>query len=493
MKVYLIGAGPGDPELITVKASRIIGMCDTVVYDDLIPRQILALAPADAQKIYVGKRGGREYMKQPQINDLLAELAQEGHVVARLKGGDPCIFGRGSEEALFLKQKNIPFEFIPGITSAIAGPVSAGIPPTHRGYAASVTFVTAHEDPSKRSGFLNWNHLARQSGTIVFLMGARRIGSIAERLISEGMSPSTPCAMVQDATIPGQRHIISTLATAGIDAQEHKIGSPCVMVVGKVANLSKDLYAKPSNDLSGRSILITRPGHLAYRSAALFNAQGARAVIYPLIDISKLDFTLPDIPSYDMYIFTSQNAVPLFIDSMFAGGIDARIFAGKEIYCIGPKTRDTLKTYGIIPDGMAREFRAEGIFEMLASRDLKGKRICIPRAKSAREYLVNALAEKGAEVSVIPVYETILPRDATPTGLKAAIDETDTVLFTSPSGAKNAMHLLDNDPHILKEKRLVAIGPVTAKAMDNLGLSPDMVAKEYTDEGIISMLKGEEN
>lgn len=491
MKVYLIGAGPGDPELITVKAARIVGQCEVVIYDDLIPLEVLLLAKPGAEKIYVGKRAGRDNMQQPEINNLLLELARKGHSIARLKGGDPCVFGRGGEEALFLAEHQIPFEIIPGITSAIAGPISAGIPPTHRGLAASLKIVTAHEDPAKEAGFLDWHLLAQENGTLVFLMGATRIGAIAARLMQEGMDGMTPCALVQDATLSSQRHVATTLKDASDVAQKHQIASPCIMVVGKAVELSRTLYTKPDLPLAGMTVLITRPSHLAFRTASLFSAQGARAYLYPLVEITPLPFETPDITCYDLFVFTSQNAVPLFFEKIFANGLDARAFAGKGIYCIGPKTRDALKYYGIMPDGMAQEFRAEGIVDMLKSRDLSNKRVCLPRARGARPYLAQALTNRGARVDEILVYETTLPQNTDKQGFMAMVDKVDTIVFTSPSGVKNAQKLLEEDIGLLKEKRLVAIGPVTAEAMTKLGLPPHLTAREYTDAGIIALLKGE--
>jgi uroporphyrinogen III methyltransferase/synthase len=493
MKVYLIGTGPGDPELLSLKAERLIRMCDAVVYDDLIPVEILLLAKKGAKKIYVGKRGGKEYMKQPEINDLLVSLARQGLAIARLKGGDPCIFGRGGEEALFLRENGIPFEIIPGITSAIAGPESAGIPPTHRGMAPSVKFVTAHEDPAKESGFLDWQLLAQETGTIVFLMGAGRIEAVADRLISEGMDPGTPCALVQDATTPRQKQVGSTLREVAREAEKHRIGSPCIIIVGQVVRLGDKLFTAGNDQpLRGRSILITRPANLALGASRLFTSHGARAVVYPLVDIAGLDFELPDLRKYDMFIFTSQNAVPLFMEKAFSSGMDARAFSGSEILCIGPKTRDSLREYGIITDGMASEFRAEGIMDMLGSKDLSGKKICIPRSRDARPFLVDALRDRGAFVDEIPLYETVMPEDATREGFLQALTEVDTAVFTSPSGIRNASRLLGNELAALKVKKLVAIGPVTARAMEKLGLKPELVAGEYTDSGIIEALKGEQ-
>jgi uroporphyrinogen III methyltransferase / synthase len=491
MKVFLIGAGPGDPELITIKARRILEGCDAVVYDDLIPEEVLGLAPRQARKIYVGKRGGKEYMKQAQINELLLELAREDLTIARLKGGDPCIFGRGGEEALFLREYGIPVAIIPGITSAIAGPISAGIPPTHRGLAASVTFVTAHEDPAKESGFIDWSHLAKEPGTIVFLMGAGRIGAIAGKLMEEGMAADIPCAVVQDATTPSQRQVISTLGSIGQEAGLQHIASPCIIVVGKVVSLSGKLFSKNDLPLSGMSVLITRPDHLAFETASLFASKGARAVVYPLIEIAALPFEIPDLKTYDMLIFTSQNAVSLFFDKLFSLGKDARAFSLIEVLCIGPKTRDTLKGYGIVADGMAREFRAEGIVEFLGSRDLAGRKVCLPRARGARPYLVEALQAKGALVDEIIIYDTILPKTANPATFLQALTSIDTAIFTSPSGIKHALELLKGEPALLGSKRLVAIGPVTAKAMEGYGLTPALIASEYTDEGIIKALLGE--
>lgn len=491
MKVYLIGAGPGDPELITVKARRIIQECDAVVYDDLIPGEILGLAPRNARRFYVGKRGGRDYTRQPQINELLLNLARQGLTVARVKGGDPCIFGRGGEEALYLHEHGIPFEIVPGVSSATAGPVAAGIPPTHRGMAASVTFVTAHEDPAKESGFLDWSLLAKEPGTIVFLMGAGRISAIAEKLLVHGMSPDTPCALVQDATTPRQRHLVSTLSSVGEQALKHGIGSPCIVVVGRVASLSEKLYRRPDLPLSGMSVLITRPGHLALETSAIFASKGARTVVYPLIEISALPFDMPDLSACDMLIFTSQNAVDLFFDRLFGEKRDARFLGGVEILCIGPRTRDALMGHGIVADGMAAEFRAEGIVDMLEDRDLSGKRICLPRARGARPVLVEALRGRGAVVDELTIYDTVMPEHADHESFVSALDDVDTAVFTSPSGVRNAMALLYDKPEKLAAKRLVAIGPVTAKALEGYGLKPALVAGEYTDEGIVKALTGE--
>jgi len=489
MKVYLIGAGPGDPELITVKAVRAIGACDTVVYDDLIAEEILLLAKPGAEKLYVGKRAGKDYMRQNEINQLLLDLARQGRTIARIKGGDPCVFGRGGEEALYLKRNGIACEIIPGISSAIAGPISVGIPPTHRGLAASLKIVTAHEDPTKETGFLDWSLLARESGTIVFLMGATRLGAIAERLIAEGMDANTPCAFIQNATLPSRRHVLTTLAQAGEAAASHGIASPCVMVVGKVCDLSAELGQAPDLPLKGQSILITRPSHLAFQTAAFYASQGARTYLYPLIAIQDLPFDLPDIGVYDIIIFTSQNAVPLFMGKLYSAGHDSRALAGKEIYCIGPKTKEALARYGIIPDGMAAEFRAEGIMDMLAGQDLHAKRVCLPRAQGARPYLVQALHEKGAQVDEILVYATVMPAGADKQSFTDVLAKVDTVIFTSPSGAKNAQALLGDDLELLKDKRLVAIGPVTAGAMRKLGMAPDLTAHEYTDQGIMEILQ----
>jgi uroporphyrinogen III methyltransferase/synthase len=491
MKVYIIGTGPGDPELLTLKAARIIGECDVVVYDDLIPHAILALAKQDAKKVYVGKRGGKPHIKQDEINKILIDLAQKGHSVARLKGGDPFIFGRGGEEALFLKKHNIDFEVIPGITSAIAAPTEAGIPATHRGLASSFSIITAHEDPTKDETSLNWSVIARQTGTLTFLMGASKIASIAESLMKHGMDKKMPCALIEDATSGVSRHVISTLKDVGALSIKKKISSPCVMLVGKVANLSKKLYKSKDLALKGKTILITRPHHLAWETSLLFSALGAKTFVYPLVEIKPIKFPLPKIEGYNMFIFTSQNAVDIFMEKMIASKLDARAFANKEIWAIGPKTQKALKRYGIIADGMASEFRAEGIVKKLASKNLRDMRICLPRALEARPYLVDELTEKGAKVDEIWVYETILPGQADENEFRDILDKVNTVLFTSPSGVKNAVSLLKDDAKtVFSEKITVAIGPVTSACMEELGMHPTLIAKTYTDEGMIEALKG---
>ncbi len=490
MKVYLIGTGPGDPGLLTLKGAGIIPECDAVVYDDLIPNEVLLMAKASAEKYYVGKRAGKDYTKQPRINSLLLELAKRGLTIARLKGGDPCVFGRGGEEALFLKENGIPFEIIPGISSAIAGPISAGIPPTHRGLAASLKIVTAHEDPLKESGFLDWSLLAKETGTLVFLMGAGRINEISEALIREGMDSSTPCAIIQDATLPSQKHLVSTLAGMGLEAEKNGMGSPCIIVVGKVSGLSRDLFDTKERPLSGRSILITRPANLSYKTADAFAAQGAQVFIFPLIELKELPFSL-DISAYDMIIFTSQNAVPLFFKSLSEKGLDARSLAGKEIICIGPKTRDALSSFGIRADKMAEEFRAEGIMDLFDGRDIEGIKICLPRAKDARPFLADALRSRGAVVEEIFVYETAMPENADSGTFLSLAEKSDTIVFTSPSGARNAVLLAGDKIDLIRGKTLVAIGPVTAVAMEKLGIPAYQYAKEYTDEGIIQLMKGD--
>ena len=489
MKVYLIGAGPGDPGLLTVKAAGIIPGCDAVVYDDLIPDEVLFLAKPTAEKYYVGKRAGKDYMKQPQINNLLLKLAKRGLIIARLKGGDPCVFGRGGEEALFLKGNSIPFEIIPGISSAIAGPISAGIPPTHRGLAASLKIVTAHEDPLKESGFLDWGLLAKETGTLVFLMGAGRINEITEALIREGMDASTPCAIIQDATLASQKHIVSTLAEIGIEAEKTGIGSPCIIVVGKVAGLSRELFSFKEKPLTGRKVLITRPAHLSYKTSDAFSAQGAQVFIYPLIELKEIPFSIDDVSKYNMIIFTSQNAVPLFFRSLSAKGLDARALAGKELICIGPKTREALLSFGIRADKMAEEFRAEGIMDLLQGRDLKGLKICLPRAKDARPFLADALRSRGAMVEEIFVYETAMPENADAETFLSLARKCDTIIFTSPSGARNAVLLAGDKIDEIKGQTLIAIGPVTAGAMKELGITATASAAEYTDEGILELLK----
>ena len=488
MQVYLIGCGPGDPELLTLKAARLIPACDAIVYDDLIPDAALALARPDAERHYVGKRAGRDYLKQPEINALLLELARRGLKVARLKGGDPCLFGRGGEEALYLAENGVSCEVVPGLSSALAGLEYAGIPPTHRGLAASLKFVTGHEDPEKNSGFLNWSLLARESGTLVFLMGATRIAKIAQNLMDEGMDPATPAALIENATLPQQRHVLATLAGLSAAAAEHAIVSPCLIVVGQVAALSAQLYRPEAKPLSGRRILLTRPEHMSAASIARFAAAGAEVSSYPLIELKPLDFELPAATSFDAAIFTSQNAVTLFFERLHSAGLDSRYFGAKQVYCIGPKTSAALQNYGIMADGQAGEYRAEGIVAMLADKAVQGQRFLLPRAESARPYLKEALTERDAHVNEIKLYATIKPAAASRAGLLEALAKVDTVVFTSPSGARHAAELLDSDLNALAAKTIAAIGPVTADELARLKIPATITAGVYTDEGLIEAL-----
>ncbi len=490
-KVYLVGTGPGDPELLTLKAERVIRTADVLVYDDLIPPEVMGLVGKHALTIYVGKRAGKHKMGQEEINGLMVKLALEGKTVARLKGGDPCIFGRCGEEATYLKEHGVDFEIIPGISSATAGPVSAGIPPTHRQLSSSLRIVTAHEDPTKKDSLLDWENLARDKGTIIFLMGASRIGAIAKRLIKEGMDGDRPCALIQDATTGSQRHVLSTLEKVAEDAALAGIASPCIMLVGNVAVLARDLFRPAKLPLEGRSVLITRPVHLAWESALLFSSRGAKAYVYPLIEISKLDFDIPRIDSYDMFIFTSQNAVTIFMERLFSAGLDARVFGGREIVAIGPGTTGALNKYGIRVDTIAGTYTAEGIVDAIGMKDLKGRFICIPRAKGARPYLVKALEGMGAYVREILVYESRMPANACKESFYRVLSKVESVIFTSPSGASNAFKLLGKDTiHILASKTVIAIGPVTANFLKASGLEPDLSATIHTDMGIIEAMKG---
>jgi len=285
--------------------------------------------------------------------------------------------------------------------------------------------------------------------------------------------------------------MVSTLADMGPEADKNSIGSPCIIVVGKVADLSRDLFFTQDKPLSGRSILITRPAHLSYKTADVFAAEGAKVFIYPLIELKELQFSIDDVSGFDMIIFTSQNAVPLFFKSLTAKGQDSRALAGKEIICIGPKTRDALSTFGIKADKMAEEFRAEGIMDLFEGRNLEGMRICLPRAKDARPFLADALRSRGAAVEEIFVYETSMPENADTSTFLSLAEKCDTIVFTSPSGARNAVLLAGDQIDKIKGKTLIAIGPVTAEAMEKLGITASQYAKEYTDEGIIELMKGD--
>ena len=482
MTVYLVGAGPGDPGLLTVRALELITSADVIVYDRLIPAEALARARPEAELIYVGKEGGGESFPQPEIDRLLVEHAKAGRTVLRLKGGDPFVFGRGGEEAEALTDAGVPFEVVPGVTAGVAAPAYAGIPVTHRDLASAVAFVTGHEDPSKSQSALDWPALARFPGTLVIYMGVRRLEAIAEQLISAGRAGGEPAAVIERGTLPDQRVVAATLGTIAAEAAAAGIRAPAIAVLGPVAAVRERLRWFERRPLAGISVAVTRARAQASGLAARLQALGAAVIEAPAIRIVPIDGPAPDLSRYDLVCLTSPNGVQLLFDRLAAGGLDARSLAGIRVAAIGPGTAAALRAKGVIADVVPERFVAEGLVQSLAQVPVK--RALIARAATARDVLPDALRERGAEVDVLALYETL----AEPLSAEqlAAVRETDYITFTSSS---TVSFLLDAaGASGLGRARLVSIGPVTSGALQERGLRAHVEASRHDVDGLVDAL-----
>lgn len=513
--VYLIGAGPGDPGLLTVRGLELLRQADVVVYDRLAHPALLRHARSDAERVYVGKASAHHAMKQPDINALLIDRAKQGKSVARLKGGDPFVFGRGGEEAEECRAAGIPFEIIPGVTSAIAAPAYAGIPVTHRDAASSFAVVTGHErDDSRESGARapgqaeqrrDWSKLAHAADTLIFLMGVEALPEIAARLQENGRSGDTPVALVQWGTWTKQRVVSGTLATIVDEVKRVGLTPPAVCVVGEVVRLRESLrwFDDPdARPLFGKRIVVTRAREQASALCDLLLAKGAEPVEFPVIkiaslpDSSALDDALSRLSSYSWIVLTSANAVPALAERLSALNQDGRGFAGTKIAAIGPATAEALRQHlGLRADFVPSEAVAEAVLAEWPDDEMDGKRVLLPRALEAREILPEKLREKGAIVDVIPVYETILDADEAE-NLRTQLrnGEIDAVTFTSSSTVRNfAIALTGGEKNeltsLLQDVLIAAIGPVTADTAREFGLNPQIVAEEHTILGLVAALE----
>jgi uroporphyrinogen III methyltransferase/synthase len=489
-KVYLIGAGPGDPGLFTLRGVKVLQQADVVVYDYLANPRLLSYVKPGAELIYVGKKGGEaDPTSQDKIGRLLIEKALSGKVVARLKGGDPFIFGRGGEEGEELFQAGIPFEVVPGVTSAIAVPAYAGIPLTHRDYASTVAFLTGHEDPSKEDSTIPWEKVATGIDTLVFLMGVGNLPRIVGRLVTHGRAIDTPAAVIQWGTKPEQETVIGTLDTIVRLVEERGLGPPAILVVGDVVRLRERLSWFERRPLLGKRILVTRAREQARDFVELLEAQGAEVVQFPLIEFTPpetwepLDKAIKRLETYRWVIFTSANGVAAFFLRLGALRQDARRLGVAKICAIGPATAEALERHSIIPNVVPKEFRAEGIIEAFKQYDLREARILLPRAEAARDLLPKELEELGATVEVVPAYRT-LRADADREMLKQLFQDRkiDLVTFTSSSTVTAFMELLGTEDlkARLEGVRIACIGPITAATAEGFGVAVDITAKPYT-------------
>ena len=470
--VYLVGAGPGDPGLMTQRALALIAAADVVLYDRLIPPGALDGARADAELRYVGKEPGSAAVSQEEINAELVALGRAGRVVVRLKGGDPFVFGRGGEEAEALAAAGVRFEVVPGVTAGVAAPAYAGIPVTHRSGASSVAFVTGHEDPSKDETALDWDALARFPGTLVFYMGIKNLPLIAQRLVAGGRPPDEPAAVVAQGTFPSQQTISGTLAE--IASQAAHIRPPAITVVGPVASLAETLGWLERRPLHGQVVAVTRARAQASELAARLRALGAEVIEAPAIRIEPLPVAL-DPPDHDLVCFTSPNGVHLFFAAL-AG--DARSLAGRRVAAIGPGTAAALRSHGIEADVVPERSVAESLLESLAANP--PARALIARAATARDVLPDGLRALGAEVDVVALYETVAePVD--PEAVKRATY----VTFTSSSTVR---FFLSGGGVIANGARVASIGPVTSETLREHGIEPDVEAVEHDIDGLVAAL-----
>ena len=489
-KVYLIGAGPGDPGLFTLRGVRCLRQADVVVYDYLANPRLLSYVKPGAELIYVGKKGGEpDPTSQDEIARLLIEKARSGKVVARLKGGDPFIFGRGGEEGEELFQAGVPFEVVPGVTSAIAVPAYAGIPLTHRDYASTVAFLTGHEDPSKQESTIPWEKVATGFGTLVFLMGIGNLPRIVEKLVAHGRAIDTPAAVIQWGTTPEQEAVVGTLDSIVALVEERGLGPPAILVVGDVVRLRERLSWFERRPLFGKRILVTRAREQAGDFVELLESQGAEALQLPLIEFAPpgtwepLDRAIERLETYRWIVFTSANGVEAFFTRLRALRQDARRLGEAHVCAIGPATAEALERHWIIPNIVPDEFLAEGIVEAFKRHDLRGARILLPRAEVARDLLPKELEAFGATVEVVPAYRTVRA-DADREMLKQLLQDRkiDLVTFTSSSTVTAFVELLGTeDPKALLEGvRIACIGPITAATAEGFGVAVDITAKPYT-------------
>ncbi len=499
--MYIAGSGPGALGMLTLRALDALKIADVVVYDNLISKRALAYARSDAELVYVGKSGSEHTIEQTAINELLYEYAAQGRVVLRFKGGDPLIFGRGSEEAQYLFERGIACEIIPGIPAAIGAAATAGIPLTCRTHASSVVFVTGHEDPSKDHSTIDWHAIARTGGTIVIYMGVKKASSVVAAIMEGGLAPDTKAAIVSNATLPLQTTVLCTLSSIPDVISSRDIKPPALIIIGETVSHSESLGWFSRRPLSGRKIVVTRPrAQNEYVTAKLLEL-GAEVIEAPSIEIvplpagSRLDMAIGEIAEYDWLVFTSVNGVDHFFARLAANGKDARSLASLRIAVIGPATAERLSAYCIIPDFQPECYIAESVFAGLdAIGEVVGKRYLLPRSEMARPDLPMLLAGAGATVSDIPVYAT------RPAPVDDAADDLirdlicsgalDGVTFTSSSTVKCFIERIG--PAFIDQYKdtipAFSIGPVTTETLHRFGLVPRAEACEYTIQGLVAAM-----
>ena len=480
-KVFLIGAGPGDPGLLTMRAADLIARADFIAIDALVSDAIADRAPKTAEVVYVGKRASKHALPQDKINQLLIDEAKKGKTVVRLKGGDPFVFGRGGEEAEELSAAGVAFEIVPGISSALAGPAYAGIPVTHRSFATSLTLVTGHE--ADASTGIKWEALAQLDGTIVFLMGFGNLATIAQKLTANGVSPDRPVAVISKATTPEQRTITGTLANIEARVADANPPTPALIVVGEVVKLHDVINWFESKPLFGKRIVVTRAREQASELARLFEESGATVIQFPTIEIAppeswdSLDRAVDE--RFDWLVFTSVNGVSAFFERLFAKGEDVRALAGIRIACVGETTAASLRARGIAPDLVPDKFMSTALIPHFDA-DLHRVRIAVIRAAEGRDEFIDEMRKRGAEVHLAVAYRTV------PVALNAdELHDIDVVTFTSASTVDNFFASAPSIGGAL----LASIGPTTSEALRKHGRQPDMEASTASIQALYDAVK----
>lgn len=493
-KVYLVGAGPGDPGLITLKGLRCLEQAQVVIYDRLMDPSLIDSAPPSAERIFVGKERGRRELTQDQINELLVDRGLAGKVVVRLKGGDPFVFGRGGEEALALTEKDIPFEVVPGITSSIAAAAYAGIPVTHRGIATCFTVVSGSEDPAKEETSVNWQALARTGGTLVVLMGWSALESILNTLKKEGVPVDTPVVLVQWGTWPAQAAVTGRLDDILERGRAAGIKAPVVTVIGPVVALREELAWFDRRPLFGKKVLITRSRTQASKFRRLLEGLGAQTFEIPSIqtkpleDYAELDKAVAGLKDFRWVIFASSNAVEAVFDRLAHLGLDSRALGGVKVGAIGPATADVLAQSGITADFVPTRPVSEVVVQELSQRDWTGVPVLLPVADIGRDALATGLTEAGALVDRVNAYRTVPTEGVDAQAREALSQGIDAVTFTSSSTVTNLVNMLNGDRAALEASSIACIGPTTAATARELGLRVDLVADEHTVEGLADAL-----
>ncbi|MBT3880547.1 MAG: uroporphyrinogen-III C-methyltransferase [Candidatus Scalindua sp.] len=494
--VYLVGSGPGDPGLITVKGLECIKKADVIVYDYLVNSVLLRNARKDVELIYVGKKGNQHTMEQDDINQLLVDKANENKIVTRLKGGDPYVFGRGGEEAIVLRENNILFEVVPGITAAIASPNYAGIPVTHRTCTSTFGLITGHEDPTKDQSDVDWEKLSTGLGTLTFYMGIKNLPNIVNQLVKHGRSKDTPVAVIRWGTTTHQQTVTGTLSNIVEVAKDIK--PPAITIVGEVVNLRDQLNWFESRPLFGKTIIVTRSRDQASEFSEQLIELGANVLEYPTINITSpddfgpLDRELDSLESTDWLIFTSVNGVDAFFNRIFELGRDVRDLKGVKICSIGPSTTERIKGFHVSIDCQPPKYVAESVVEALKKvEELKGKRFLMPRTDIARSYVPEELRKLGAEVSDIVAYKTVLATDGDNIVLDKLKDgEVDIVTFTSASTVKNFVKIIgeDNLSAFKNNVQFASIGPITNESAEEMDIDISIKAEEYTIPGLVQAI-----